>query len=174
VKGILKTVMTDIKTSINGLTIRYATKDDVKDILYFIKKLAEFENELEYVTATEEDITDSLFNKEAANVIFPIYENSKVGFAVFHRTFSTFLCKPGINLVDLFIKQEMRNRGFGEEILKYLASIVDRENMGRLEWWVHDWNHKAKEFYKRIGSKEIDNIRVYRLDGNNLKNISEK
>jgi len=166
--------MDDIKTSISGLTIRYATKDDIKDILYFIKELAKFVNELEYVTATEEDIIDSLFIKEAANVIFPIYKNNKVGFAVFHTTFSTFLCKPGINLVDLFIKPEVRNNGFGEDILKYLASIVNRENMGRLEWWVHDWNYQAKEFYKRIGSKEIDNIRVNRLDGSNLKRIAEK
>lgn len=162
----------DVATSVEGLTIREANEADVGDILYFIKELAKFEEELDRVSATEDDLRDSLFRQMAAQVVFAVYEGKKVGFAVYHRTFSTFLGRPGINLVDLYIEPAMRSRGFGEEVLRYLAALVQDGGMGRLEWWVHDWNDKAKEFYTRMGAEKIGNIRVYRLSGEGLRRMA--
>lgn len=159
----------ETSTSIEGLAIREAGEADAGDILYFIKELASFEGELDRVSATEADLRDSLFRQKAAQVVFAVYEGRKVGFAVYHRTFSTFLGRPGINLVDLYIEPGMRSRGFGEEMIRYLASLVRDGNMGRLEWWVHDWNDKAKAFYTRIGAEKIGDIRVYRLSGEGLR-----
>jgi len=159
-----------IKTKIDDFRIRYAEENDVPKILYYIKELAKFENELEYVKADEMTLYDSLFVRKAAEVIFGIYQGKNVGFAVFHQNFSTFLGKPGINLVDLYIEPEMRNKGFGNEMLSYLALMTIERNCGRLEWWVHDWNTEAKRFYKRIGSNEVDKIRVYRLTEKELIN----
>jgi len=162
-----------ITTKIDGFCIRYAEEHDVPNILHYIRELAKFEDELEYVKADEETIHESLFVRKAAEVIFGEYKNEKIGFAVFHQNFSTFLEKPGINLVDLYIEPEMRNHGFGNEMLSYLALITNERNCGRLEWWVHDWNTEAKRFYKRIGSNEVDKTRVFRLTGNELKEYGE-
>ena len=125
----------NIKTTIDGFHIKYAEETDVPIILDYIKQLAKYENELEYVEADEKTLHESLFEKKAAEVILGIYNNRNVGFAVFHRNFSTFLGKPGINLVDLYIEPEMRNNGFGKEMLLYLAKITIEHNCGRLEWW---------------------------------------
>jgi len=162
-----------ITTKVEDFVIRYAEKSDVASILYYIRELAKYENELEYVKADEPTLYDSVFIRKAAEVIFGEYRNKKVGFAVFHQNFSTFLGKPGINLVDLYIEPKMRNKGFGNEMLSYLASLTIERKCGRLEWWVHDWNSEARRFYMRIGSKEVEKIRVYRLTGKELEEYGE-
>jgi GNAT superfamily N-acetyltransferase len=158
----------EIITRIPDFKIRFAMEDDIPDVLKYIKDLARFENELQFVSATEEKLLDSLFNKKSAEVIFGEYKKNKIGFAVFHQTFSTFLGLPGINLVDLYIEPEHRNKGYGKELLSYLAFMTKERGCGRLEWWVHDWNEDAKRFYKRIGSTQVEQIRIYRLTGKEL------
>jgi GNAT superfamily N-acetyltransferase len=162
-----------IKTNLDGFYIKYAEEADAPKILYYIKELAKFENELEYVKADEKTLHDSLFIRKAAEVIFGMYNDENIGFAVFHQNFSTFLGKPGINLVDLYIEPAMRDKGFGNEMLSYLAKLTIERNCGRLEWWVHDWNVEAKRFYNRIGSKEVEKIRVYRLAEKELMDYGE-
>ena len=84
------------------------------------------------------------------------------------QSFSTFLGKNGIALVDLYIEPEMRSRGFGKAMLAYLAALAREQECGRLEWWCHDWNAPAIALYKKWGAFPIDNIRVYRLCGDAL------
>src|SRR5258708_22932712 len=47
-----------------------------------------------------------------------------VAFALFFTTFSTFLCKPGIYLEDIFVEPEQRGTGIGKAVLKRLAALV--------------------------------------------------
>ena len=50
-----------INTKLENFNIRYATKDDIGLILDFIKELAEYEEMLDLVEATEEISMESLF-----------------------------------------------------------------------------------------------------------------
>ena len=90
-------------------------ENDTKLILDFIKELADYEKLLNEVVATEEVLYDSLFMQKKAEVIIGEYEGKPVGFALFFHNFSTFLGKPGIYLEDLYIKPEMRGKGFGKD-----------------------------------------------------------
>lgn len=160
------------KTTIDHFTIKFAEEKDTALILKYIKDLAAYEDELDQVTATEDVLKQSLFVNKDAEVILGIYKDAVVGFALFHKSFSTFLGKSGINLVDLFIEPQMRGNGFGKAMLSYLADLTLERNCGRLEWWVHDWNEPAIARYKKWGAFPIDNIRVYRLCENNLNDFS--
>lgn len=97
-----------------------------------------------------------------------------MGFAFFHNSFSTFLGKPGIALVDLYIEPHARGNGFGKLMLSRLAAIACERDCGRLEWWVHDWNQSAAQRYVKWGAHKIDNIRVYRMDGGRLHAFSKE
>jgi len=163
-----------IDTEIQGFRLRFAEKDDSQIILKFIRDLATYENELEQVTATEEILNHSIFECNGAEVIIGEYNDKPIGFALFHQSFSTFLGKPGINLVDLYIEPDMRGKGFGKKILSYLAKLTEERNCGRLEWWCHDWNAPAIRLYKKWGAFPIDNIRVYRLCDNALTEFSQE
>ncbi len=165
--------MKKIATQIDNYQLRFAEKKDAPLILKFIKELAEYENELDQVTATVEVLTQSLFEHYAAEAIIGEYNEEPVGFALFHQSFSTFLGMPGINLVDLYIIPEMRGKGFGKVILSYLAKLTRERGCGRLEWWCHDWNEPAIELYKRWGAFPIEDIRVYRLCDEALNHFSQ-
>ena len=55
-----------------NLTFRFAEKEDVSKILYFIRELASYEHMLDEVVATEELLEEWLFEKEKAEVLFAV------------------------------------------------------------------------------------------------------
>ncbi len=161
-----------IETRDENFIIRFAEKKDTALILRFIKELASYEEELSKVTATEKVLMGSLFERHEAEVIIGEYQEKPIGFALFHHNFSTFLGKAGIHLVDLYIIPQMRGNGFGRKILSYLAHLTVERQCERLEWWCHDWNERAIKLYKKLGAFPLDELKIYRLKGDALDNLS--
>lgn len=155
----------------SGIEFRHATENDISKILYFIRELAKYEEMLDEVVATEELLKEWLFDKNKAEVIFAMKNNKEIGFALFFHNFSTFLGRSGLYLEDLYIKPEYRGRGYGKEILKYLAKIASDRGCGRIEWWCLDWNKSSIDFYKSLGAEPMEDWTVYRLSENKIKNL---
>ncbi len=163
-----------IDTAIDGFKLRFADENDTVLILGFIKELAQYEKLQDQVVATEDTLRESLFSKQAAEVIIGEYEGVPVGFALFFHNFSTFLGQAGLYLEDLYIKPEMRGKGLGKTILSFLAGLALDRNCGRLEWWVLDWNEPSIQFYKKLGAIPMDEWTVFRVTGETLKKLGEK
>lgn len=163
-----------VKSKKEDFIIRFAEEKDVHLILEFIKELADYEKLLDEVVATEDILRESLFVRKAAEVVIGEYKGKPIGFALFFHNFSTFLGKPGIYLEDLYIRPEMRGRGYGKSLLSFLAKLGLERNCGRFEWWCIDWNQPSIEFYKSIGAKPMDEWTVYRLHGNALTELAEE
>jgi GNAT superfamily N-acetyltransferase len=161
------------KTRIPGFEIRIAKKGDALLILSFIKALAEYEKLSEMVTATVSDIEKYIFSdKPVAEVIIGEYEGTPVGFALYFYNFSTFLGKPGIYLEDLYVHESMRGKGFGKELLKYIAKLAVDKGYGRFEWNVLDWNTPSIEFYKSLGAEIKKEWLLNRVTGEALKKLA--
>ncbi len=156
----------------SDLVIRHAIKSDAAVICKYIRDLAEYENELQFVHVTPERLEENMFDKCGAKALIAEIDGAPIGFALYHHSFSTFLGKSGIALVDLYIEPEHRNRGYGKAVLSSLAKIAVDEGCERLEWWVHDWNQDAARRYVSWGAQPIDNIRVYRLSEDRLKKFA--
>lgn len=156
------------------LTFRYAKRKDVHLILQFIKELADYENMLDEVVADEKTLSEWIFDKKKAEVIFASVNGVEIGFALFFHNFSTFLGKAGIYLEDLYVQPEYRGKGYGKAILKELASIAVERNCGRLEWWCLDWNKPSIDFYLSLGAKQMSDWTVYRITGDTLKKLADK
>ena len=152
---------------------RFATKDDAGKILFFIRKLAEYEKMENEVVATEELLKEWIFDKKKAEVIFALEGDKEVGFALFFHNFSTFLGRAGIYLEDLFVLEEYRHKGYGKGLLRELARITLNRNCGRLEWSCLDWNKPSIDFYKSLGAVPMDEWTDYRLTGDTLKKMAE-
>jgi GNAT superfamily N-acetyltransferase len=147
------------------LKIVNAKKENVTLVYNFIKELAEYEKLSKEVTATEKLLKKTLFGKKsAAKVLLAYFEDEPAGFAVYFFSFSTFIGKPGLYLEDVFVKPEFRGRGIGKAILIHLAGIAKKNDCGRFEWAVLDWNKPAIKFYKSMGAKAMNDWTVYRLD----------
>jgi GNAT superfamily N-acetyltransferase len=155
------------------LHIRVATEDDVPLILRFIRELADYERLSHEVVATEDAVRATLFgNPRFAEVLIAGERDEPAGFALFFHNYSTFLARPGIYLEDLYVRPEMRGRGYGRAILKRLAAIARERNCGRLEWAVLNWNESAIRFYKSLGALPMDQWTVFRVTGEALENLA--
>jgi GNAT superfamily N-acetyltransferase len=147
-----------------------ATEKDTPVILSLIKGLAEYERLAHEVEATEEGIHESLFGDWPAAEVALAYVGSDVaGFALFFHNFSTFLGRHGLYLEDLFVVPEWRGKGVGKQLLAHIASIAESRNCGRMEWAVLDWNESAIAFYRRMGAHVLDDWRICRLTGHELR-----
>lgn len=167
--------MRDIGTDIPDFTIRWAESDDVTLIFSFIRELAEYEKLLHEAVATEESLRDTLFGeRKYAEVFLGIYGGKPAGFALFFHNYSTFLGKPGIYLEDLYVKPQMRGRGFGKRMLAFLAGIALERGCGRLEWSVLNWNEQAIAFYRALGAVPMNDWTVHRVAGENLNALAQK
>ena len=164
--------MTEIKT---GFEIRQAEEDDVPEILVLIKALAEYEHLADEVVATEELLKITLFGiNSPAEVQIAYNKNQTLGFALYFRTFSTFLGRPGIYLEDLYVRESVRGKGVGEALLRRTAQRAREIGGGRLEWSVLNWNEPAIKFYKRMGASPLDEWTMFRVTGNKLKELAEE
>lgn len=157
-----------------ALTFRSATEADTGLILQFIRALAEYEKMLDLVVADEELLTDQLFRKKNAEVVFAMEDGKEVGFALYFHNFSTFLGRSGLYLEDLFVYPEYRGKGYGKAILKRLAAIAVERGCGRLEWACLDWNQPSIDFYRSLGAEPMSDWTVYRLTGQTLDRMANE
>ena len=164
--------MTEIKTDFE---IRQAEEDDVPEILVLIKALAEYEHLADEVVATEELLKITLFGiNSPAEVLIAYNKNQTLGFALYFRTFSTFLGRPGIYLEDLYVRESVRGKGVGEALLRRTAKRAREIGGGRLEWSVLNWNEPAINFYQKMGASSLDEWTMFRVTGNKLKELAEE
>jgi len=164
--------MTEIKTDFE---IRQAEEDDVPEILVLIKALAEYEHLADEVVATEELLKITLFGiNSPAEVQIASNKNQTLGFALYFRTFSTFLGRPGIYLEDLYVRESVRGKGVGEALLRRTAKRAREIGGGRLEWSVLNWNEPAINFYQKMGASSLDEWTMFRVTGNKLKELAEE
>jgi GNAT superfamily N-acetyltransferase len=153
--------------------IRHATESDVEVILTFIRELADYERLLHEVTATEDDVRRSLFgDTRQAEVVLAEEGNAPVGFALFFHNYSTFLCRHGLYIEDLYVRPAFRGRGYGKRLLAHLAGLALERQCGRMEWVVIGWNAAAIGFYEALGARAVDGWKTFRLTGASLNEIA--
>jgi GNAT superfamily N-acetyltransferase len=143
------------------MSLRPATIDDLDEIVALIHDLAEYERAPDEVVLERDVLAAHLFGDDpAASVVLAVDDDSAevAGFALFFRTFSTWLGRPGLWLEDLFVRPEHRGRGHGLALLQHLRTLTD----GRIEWAVLDWNTPSIEFYDALGALPVPGWTRYR------------
>jgi GNAT superfamily N-acetyltransferase len=157
-----------------GLQIRPAKPSDAAVIYDFIRELADYENLLDQVRASETDVAGLLFN-DAPRAFCDIAEldGEPVGFALWFYNLSTFAGRHGIYLEDLYVRPEARGAGVGRALLARIAQRCVDEGLTRLEWAVLDWNAPAIRFYDRIGAGAQSEWVIRRLTGEALETLAK-
>ena len=156
-------------------TIRPAVPRDTPEILRLIRALADYEKLSDMAVGTEKMLHDALFGARPSCEALVAEDNGRtVAFAIFFATFSTFLCKPGVYLEDLFVEPEHRGRGIGKALLARLAALAVERGCGRFEWRVLDWNEPSIRFYESLGAKLMPEWELVRLTGQPLEELAAR
>ena len=153
--------------------IRAAGERDVPELLRLIKALAEYEKLADQAVGTAPMLHAALFGERpVCEALIAERGGRAVGFALYFSTFSTFLCKPGLYLEDLFVEPEHRGAGIGKALLKRLAALVVERGGGRFEWRVLDWNEPSIRFYESLGAVLMREWLLARLTGPSLERLA--
>ena len=158
--------------------IRDARREDVGLIFGWVVELAEYERAPDQVRGTPELLEEALFGPQpSAEGLIAETGGQEVpwqpaGFAVFYRTFSTWECRPGIWLEDLYVAPEHRRGGVGRTLLAHLARVAEDRGYGRVEWSALDWNAPALQFYAGLGAERLQEWEVHRLEGEALARLA--
>ena len=155
------------------LNIRPGGASDAHLILQFIRELAEYEREPQAVTATEADLVRDGFSADPKfRVVIAEWEGHPAGFALFFYNYSTWQGRQGLYLEDLFVRPQFRGRGIGKKLLLHLARLAVRENCGRFQWQVLDWNTPSLRFYESLGARVMKEWLTMRVEGEALKRLA--
>lgn len=157
------------------VAVRPAATGDVELIHSLIVELAAYERAPEQVTGTPELLEPALFGPHpSAEALIGEVDGEPAGFALFHGTFSTWECRPGVWLEDLYVRPEHRRAGVGLLLMRAVAREAVKRGCARLEWNVLDWNEPALEFYARAGASRLSEWELHRLDGDELAQFAAR
>ncbi len=153
------------------MTIRRATREDLPQVLAFIRELAEYEKLGHEVVASIESMDRWLFVEQKAVVLFCCEDEKAVGFALYFYNYSTWEGRCGLYIEDLFVQRPFRGKGYGKALIEHIASLAVEEGCARVEWVCLDWNEMSIDFYKRLGAFSMDGWSTYRLTGEALESL---
>ena len=158
-----------------ALSIRPAVPADIPLILAMVRELALYENEpLSTVEATEADLMRDCFGERAhCEVLIGEVDGKPEGFTLFLHNYSTWLGRAGMHVEDLYVSAAARGTGLGRKLLAHVARIARARNCKRLDLSVLHWN-PARGFYEKLGFRELDEWRPYRLAGEGFTRLADE
>ena len=136
--------------------------EDLDEICALIVELADYEQAPDEVAFDRDEVGRHLFGAGAVAraLIAEDEAGTCAGMALWYRTFSTWVGRPGIWLEDLFVRPEHRKSGHGRALFDAVRARTD----GRVEWAVLDWNQSAIDFYDSLGARPVDGWTRYRWE----------
>jgi GNAT superfamily N-acetyltransferase len=120
--------------------------------LQLIKELADYENALDQVTITQEDLENDGFSERPWYWFLVAEKNNEIiGLSFYWIRYSTWKGKF-LFLEDFVIKQEYRNKGVGSQLFEETIKICKKLKLNGMIWQVLDWNTPAINFYKKYNA----------------------
>jgi GNAT superfamily N-acetyltransferase len=158
----------------NDLRIRPATEADGQLLFDLILELATYEKLADEMRGDAEVLRRSLFEQKAAEaLLLETPDGEAVGYAIFFTTFSTFECRSGIWLEDIYVRPEHRRGGIGRAVMEHLARLALERGHVRLDWVALDWNEPALNFYEKLGAQRLDDWVIHRLERDGIERLAK-
>ena len=154
------------------IIIRKGIKKDLPSVLNLIKELADFENAIDQVTITLEDLEKDGFGKNPWYSFLVAEKNNEIiGLSFYWIRYSTWKGKF-LFLEDFVIKKEYKRQGVGSQLFEKTINICKEQELNGMIWQVLDWNTSAIKFYKKYNadiSKEWLNGKLTKCQIENFK-----
>lgn len=157
------------------ISIRPAAAEDADVLLELIDALADYEKLDRPDSAARERLRrDGFGGRPLFRAWLGEIDGVAVAYAITYRTYSSFLALPTLFLEDLFVLPDHRGHGVGGALFRHLVAEAVREDCGRMEWVVLDWNRVAIDFYERMGATRLTEWHTYRLTRDGMLALLEE
>ena len=132
--------------------IRKGAQEDMVAVHALIMELALYEREPNAVIISVDDLKRHGFSEQRFHCFVAEHKKSGiVGMALYYSRYSTWK-GPTLHLEDLYVKPKFRKGGLGKELFDKVVGEAAKQNVGRMEWTVLEWNEPALNFYKKYNA----------------------
>ena len=146
------------------MNIRKIERSDLSDIVSLIHEFAEFEGLSSYFEIDENKLHAAMFAEGAVVEGFIAVDTDvPIGYALFYPGFSSFRGELGLNLEDLYVREEYRGKGIGQMLLRRVAETARIRGLIRIDLMVNIHNSKAMAFYTRLGARTNSDERHFKF-----------
>lgn len=155
------------------VTIRPATSNDVPLLMKAIVDLAEHIGQADLI-CTEENLKHFGFGeKPAFEAVIAEADGAFAGMCLFFPIFSSWYGRPGVFVQDLFVDEDFRNLGIGEQLLRHVAKVSRSKGSVYMRLSVDEANPRAQDFYERLGFEWTSDQRSYIAEERTFTALSE-
>ncbi|MGB0743544.1 MAG: GNAT family N-acetyltransferase [Opitutales bacterium] len=100
---------------------------------------------------TREHLASTLHERPQTHVLLAYQDELAVGLAICFESFSTFECRPILNIHDFFVTVEFRGQGLAQQMLGAIESMARELGCCKLSLEVLEGNRRAETVYRRFG-----------------------
>ncbi len=131
----------------------YTNTQHRKDILWLLNAYAEdpMGGNTPLSSYTQKNLLDTLATLPYAFSVICYHNNKPVGLANCFEGFSTFNCKPLINIHDIAVISEYRRQGISQKLLGSIETVATSKGCCKITLEVLEGNHAAQDAYKKYG-----------------------
>ncbi len=97
------------------------------------------------------NLVAELKQRASAHVILAFVDGSPAGLMIGFEGFSTFACKPLINIHDVVVAEKYRGRGISRKMLTHMEEIARDSGCCKLTLEVLEGNTVAQSLYQSCG-----------------------
>ncbi len=135
-----------------GLAFRAAVPGDEATVHGFVVLLEAHVGARAAMPGAVEDIRRAMFADTPALFAELLERGGEpVGMATWYPVFSTWLGRPGVYVLDLFVAERERGRGHARRILGHMAALARNRGAAFLKLEVDRTNDGAAAVYGRMG-----------------------
>lgn len=139
--------------NIDVFTLNYQDTQQTQDMLFLLDNYAL--DPMGGATALNQTVKDNLVTELAklahAFSVICYVDGKPAGLVNCFETFSTFKCKPLINIHDLVVSSEYRGLGISQRMLQFVENIAVEKGCCKITLEVLEGNQVAKNAYLKFG-----------------------
>ncbi len=102
---------------------------------------------------TRLNLIPALKNRKECSIIAAYDDDQAIGLCNCFEAFSTFACKPLLNIHDLFVVEAYRKRGVARQMMLFAEDIARKKGCCKMTLEVLNNNEAAKKSYRAAGYK---------------------
>jgi len=133
--------------------IRFAQTKDLNQLVQLCQAHAEYEKASYDSTGKKEALDQQIFAENPALYCLVVEkEEQLVGYATYMKQFSTWDANFYIYMDCLFLAENSRSLGIGEQLMIRIKEEAKKLNCSLIQWQTPEFNTRAIKFYHRIGA----------------------
>ena len=102
------------------------------------------------------NLVKELEKRDTIHTVLAFVDGKAAGIVISIEGFSTFSCKPLLNIHDVVVSPEFRGKGISKMMLKKTVEIASRLGCCKMTLEVLEGNAVAKNLYRSLGFKSYE------------------